>query len=1225
MDIQQALGQQAKVAEFLRKHRIGLLTLLFTDTAGSTRLKQELGDLAAVPLIQKHNCVVRELLRGFREAEEIETAGDSFFIVFAKPSDAVRFALMLEARLRALAQESGQTLIDRIGIHIGEVVIEEHPDQSKALYGMQVDTCARVMSLAEGGQVLLTRAAFDNARQVLKGQDLDQVGGLAWLNHGPYLFKGVEEPVEICEVGEAGKAPLQPPPDVEKARRHVSADAEPVLGWRPALDQVVPKTQWMLQEKLGEGGFGEVWLGRHQTLKEQRVFKFCFRADRVRPLKREVTLFRLLKERIGHHPNIVGVQEVNFEEPPYYIMMDYSAAKDLPRWCEGQGGLERIPWETRLEIVAQIAEALQAAHDSGVIHRDVKPSNILVSPGASANAPPLAKLTDFGIGQVVSAEVLAGVTGLGFTQTAVGGSSSSSSGTYLYMAPELLAGSPATTRSDIYGLGVVLFQLVVGDFSRPVTVDWVNEIADPFLRDDLHQCFAGNAQERFAGAGLLAANLRGLERRRAAQREQRAAHRRGIARAVLATVAALTIVPLTAWWLMHRNEVRSGAEALRNLGAVYGPLATYQDTAEINQREAYANTTAEVNYSSTLSWARPGKFRMSIKVHSGSQELELLVISDGAKVWDVRPLTHRYAVLEGSNSVTGLIKKALEGDATLLQLMPAMNLYYFLLDDNPQATFAREARNLRFARSEKLDGSPSYVFAWEKEYFGIKLPVMAWQSKRDGLIRQMSFDLSPLSQGSQITSNFVTETHRNIQVNAKLDLDLFVFQPPTNATRLEIAQLDTGAPAEPPYPSFGRATLARTVPEREAAAKPRMIDLTRYFTCPLTESWTPGPSNNDLSSLPRGPQTLAGIEFDVRGLVQLTSAEIKSKGGTYPAKVGIPLGGACRRLHFLQGAILGDQTRDGLQIGSYVVHYSNGEEDTIPIIQGGNVADWWDWSAGTPTNAVVAWEGANPASRVTGHAIRLFKSTWENPRPDRPVEKIDFVSSLARQEAPFLVALTVDLADGSSNPALGSPSPASTNVPAKGIPLDLSAYYNADLTSAWSGAGGGLEGNNLSTLPRGWQTFGGVRYDVRGIVQVSSRSLRLATAAYPDMIKGIKVKRRCARLYFLQASSFAGETTEKRIGSYSVHYTNGEQRELPIVYGKTVRDWWDWEPQIPPESTVAWTGTNQASLRNGKGIRLFQTAWENPLPEIEIESLDFVSSMATAAPFVVSISTEPPR
>jgi WD40 repeat protein/serine/threonine protein kinase/class 3 adenylate cyclase len=608
--------QRARVEEFQRRHRTGLVTLLFTDIVGSTRLKQQHGDTAGFALILRHHSIVRELLSCFDRAEEISTAGDSFFLVFAKPSDAVKFALLLQARLRALAKKTGQPVLDRIGIHVGEVVIEEQaaPGKPRDFYGIQVDTCARVMSLGKGGQTLLTRFAFDNARQVLKGQDLEGLSNLSWVNHGFYLLAGVEEPTEICEVGEALAGPLAPPTTTEKGQRLSTPDQEPVLGWRPALEQKVPGTPWTLEEKLGEGGFGEVWLGRHETFKRKRVFKFCFRADRVRSLKREVTLFKLLHDRVGEHPNIVTVHDVFFGEPPYYITMDFVEGRDLVTWAREQGGVEKLPLETRLEIGAQVADALQAAHDAGVIHRDVKPSNILISsvaanwrsppppspgrapPGSSEAAPatenvaanassPLraeAKLTDFGIGQVVSEEFLAGHTRAGFTQTMLS-STSSHTGTQMYMAPELLAGKPASTRSDIYSLGVVLYQLLVGDFTRPLTTDWADHLGDPLLRDDLKHCFAGNPQDRFAGAGQLAKQLRQLPERRAALEQQqaelaareRAAYRRGVIRATaLATAVVALMAALACYALIQGRRARQeNFQARRHLYIAHMNLA----------------------------------------------------------------------------------------------------------------------------------------------------------------------------------------------------------------------------------------------------------------------------------------------------------------------------------------------------------------------------------------------------------------------------------------------------------------------------------------------------------------------------------------------------------------------------------------------------------------------------------------------------------------------------
>jgi WD40 repeat protein/serine/threonine protein kinase len=376
---------------------------------------------------------------------------------------------------------------------------------------------------------------------------------------------------------------FEPPKTSEKAQRAVGAGEEPVLGWRPAVGQEVPNTKWVLEEKLGEGGFGEVWKARHEKLKEFRVFKFCFRADRVRSLKREVTLFRLLKERVGEHPNLVKLHDIYFDQPPFYLEEEYVEGKDLKTWCEAQGGIDKVPLEVRLEMVAQAADALQAAHDAGIIHRDVKPGNILIAECGMRNAEqgaqyagrgarnaesgtrpptsdlrlpiselqmPTVKLTDFGIGQVISAEYLKGMTQAGFTQTMVG-STSSGTGTTMYLAPEIIAGNPATTRSDIYSLGVVLYQLLIGDFLHPATMDWAEEIPDPLLQDDLKHCFAGRPEDRFPAAAQLARTLRSYAdrlrehaRRVEMERWARRKHRMLVLASGLAVVGVLVAIAL---------------------------------------------------------------------------------------------------------------------------------------------------------------------------------------------------------------------------------------------------------------------------------------------------------------------------------------------------------------------------------------------------------------------------------------------------------------------------------------------------------------------------------------------------------------------------------------------------------------------------------------------------------------------------------------------------------
>jgi serine/threonine protein kinase len=547
-----------------------LVTFLCLEVPEALRLKGSGRLQAAAELTRQEQDKLQKLLSG--PEGRVEAVGDVLLARCGRPSEAVQVALRM-------VSESGAAC--RLGLHLGEVL---EPGQAEPLrrYGAHLETAVRLMQLAEPGHILMSRGVFDSARVVVKREEVAGPGALSWVSHGPYEFAGLEEPLEVCEVGFAGRGLLSAPKTTQRAKRQVRSDEEPVLGWRPAVGQEVPNTKWVLEEKLGEGGFGEVWNARHETLKEQHVFKFCFRADRVRSLKREVTLFRLMKERVGEHPNVVRLYDVYFDQPPFYLEEEYVPGKDLKTWCEAQAGADKVPLEIRLEIVAQAAEALQAAHDAGVIHRDVKPGNILVSghwpvtsgqkeqPDSPLTARPPAltvKLTDFGIGQVVSAEALAGVTKAGFTQTMMS-PSSSYSGTHAYMAPELLMGKPASTRSDIYSLGVVLYQLLAADFKRPVTTDWAEDVLDSLLRDDLQHCFAGKPEDRFSGVAQLSRNLRALPARRAALARQqaeraaleKAAYRRGIVRAAAIASVIIVLVSALAGVAIHQSR-RAQSEA----------------------------------------------------------------------------------------------------------------------------------------------------------------------------------------------------------------------------------------------------------------------------------------------------------------------------------------------------------------------------------------------------------------------------------------------------------------------------------------------------------------------------------------------------------------------------------------------------------------------------------------------------------------------------------------
>jgi len=199
-----------------------VVTMLFTDVVDSTKLKQQMGDRRGTEIIRKHHDLIRRLLAQVPGGHFISTSGDSFFCIFVTPSEAVKFALRMQNTIRGHIFEDGIRMADRVGIHLGEVFVVERGSGAEKpldLHGIQVDTAARIMSLASADQVLMSRITAENARQVMRGMQIEGLANIQWMTHGHYDMKGVEDPIEIVEVGEQGRSFLRAPFDSDKARR----------------------------------------------------------------------------------------------------------------------------------------------------------------------------------------------------------------------------------------------------------------------------------------------------------------------------------------------------------------------------------------------------------------------------------------------------------------------------------------------------------------------------------------------------------------------------------------------------------------------------------------------------------------------------------------------------------------------------------------------------------------------------------------------------------------------------------------------------------------------------------------------------------------------------------------------------------------------------------------------------------------------------------------------
>lgn len=277
----------------------------------------------------------------------------------------------------------------------------------------------------------------------------------------------------------------------------------------PASGQIVPlRPNWRMVEALDADSRGMVWLAEHEKTRDRRVFKFASDGEMLTTLKREITLYRLLRDSLGPAAPVVQILDWNLDEPPYFTESEWVTDGDLSNWITSEA-----TFAERVEAIAQACEAVAASHGLGVVHKDLKPANLLIRRLENGRLQIL--LADFGIGALSDRRAIEalGITQLGFSRTGTG--ASSSSGTPLYLAPEVIGGATPTQRSDIYALGVMLYQALVGDPRKPLAPGWERDIDDELLRGDIAAAADVDPERRLGDAAELARRLRTVEVRRA--------------------------------------------------------------------------------------------------------------------------------------------------------------------------------------------------------------------------------------------------------------------------------------------------------------------------------------------------------------------------------------------------------------------------------------------------------------------------------------------------------------------------------------------------------------------------------------------------------------------------------------------------------------------------------------------------------------------------------------
>ncbi len=385
----------------------GTVTFLFTDIQGSTAM-WERDAKRMQQTLARHDEIMKSTVAA-HGGHVFKMIGDACCAAFPTAPQALEAALASQRAIFTEPWDERSRVRVRMALHTGEA-----EERDGDYFGPPVNRVARLLSAGHGGQTLLSRAT----RELVDG-------------HLP-------EGVSVRDMGERRLKDLKEP---ERIHQLLAPDLPSEFPPLKTLETSSNEDRYRLIRQIGSGGMAEVYLAYDEFLQREVAFKVLDRKyaqdrEAIERFRREARNAASLR-----HPNIVATHDRGeTEDGTYYIVMEYLEGGTLEDLIEEAGPL---PPREAAEITVEISDALQLAHESGVIHRDIKPQNILLSKGGEA------KVADFGIARAASAT----------TMTQAG----SILGTVHYISPEQALGEPATPRSDLYSLGVVLYEMLTGE------------------------------------------------------------------------------------------------------------------------------------------------------------------------------------------------------------------------------------------------------------------------------------------------------------------------------------------------------------------------------------------------------------------------------------------------------------------------------------------------------------------------------------------------------------------------------------------------------------------------------------------------------------------------------------------------------------------------------------------------------------------------------------------